>query len=466
MPHSAPDLSPLSPWAPELAQAFVTLASDIALVLDERGVIRNVVQGKGGGDETLLPATHDWVGRPWADTVSADTRVKIDALLSEVTSTGLARRREINHPLNEGASVAIAYTAVRLGHTGPVLAVGRDLRAIGAIQQRFLEAQREMERGYWKVRQAEARYRLLFQVATDAVLMVDAERRVILEANPAAVEMFESPLDQMLARELPPYFLFPYRQALNDLMSTVCESGQPAEIRARLAGRTSVASVAVTPLRTDDQQRLLVRVRLVDLPGAAGDLSATISRLVDSASDGVLVSDPAGHVLLANPAFLRLVRLNTEMDVKGRPLTDWVGISDEDFVHLLHQVRREGLAQRMASRVVTADAQMFPVEITAALLTEGDQECIGFTVHHAAPAVVDERLDGLQAAVAELAGRIGETPLPELLQRAALLLEQHFIGLALERTQEDPAAAARLLGIPEQRIGGALGSEPPTPETP
>ncbi len=466
MPHNPPDLSPLSPWAPELAQAFVTLASDIALVLDERGVIRNVVQGKSGSDESLLPSTQDWVGRPWADTVSADTRGKIDALLSEVTRTGLARRREINHPLNEGASVAIAYTAVRLGHSGPVLAVGRDLRAIGAIQQRFLEAQREMERGYWKVRQAEARYRLLFQVATDAVLMVDAERRVILEANPAAIDMFECPLDQMLTRELPPFFLFPYRQALNDLMATVCESGQPAEIRARLAGRTSVASVAVTPLRTDDQQRLLVRVRLVDLPGAAGDLSATISRLVDSSSDGVLVSDPAGHILLANPAFLRLVRLKTELDVKGRRLTDWVGISDGDFVHLLQQVRREGLAQRMSSHLVTADARMFPVEITAALLTEGDQECIGFTIHHTPAAPTEDRLEGLQAAVSALTDRIGQAPLPELMKQAVLLLERHFVGMALERTHADAAAAARLLGIPEQRIGGASGSNPSTPETP
>ncbi len=464
MHPDTPDLSPLSPWAPELAQAFVTLASDIALVLDEHGVIRTVAQGKGGGDESLLPAAQDWVGRPWADTVSADTRIKIDALLNEVSRTGLARRREINHPLNDSASVAIAYTAVRLGHNGPVLAVGRDLRAIGAIQERFLEAQREMERGYWRVRQAEARYRLLFQVATDAVLMVDSERRVILEANPAAVEMFQCTPEQLIARDLAQFFLLPYRQALHDLMATVCESGQPAEIRARLAGRTAVTSVAVTPLRTDDLHRLLVRVRLVDMPGSASDLSATISRLVDSSSDGVLVSDPAGHVLLANPAFLRLVRLNTELEVKGRPLTDWVGISDEDFVHLLQQVRREGLAQRMSSRVVTADAQTFPVELTAALLTEGDRECIGFTIHQA-PDAAGARLEGLQAAVSELANRIGQTPLPELLQQAALLLEQHLIGVAMERTHEDTAAAARLLGISEQRIGGATGSDPSTPET-
>ena len=55
-----PDLSALSGWAPELAQTFVSLASDIALVLDDGGVIRNVVQGS---DEPLTQAAHQWIGR-------------------------------------------------------------------------------------------------------------------------------------------------------------------------------------------------------------------------------------------------------------------------------------------------------------------------------------------------------------------------------------------------------------------
>ena len=65
-----------------------------------------------------------------------------------------------------------------LGRDGPVLAVGRDLRAVSAIQQRFIDAQQAMERDYWRQRQAEARYRMLFQVATDGVLVVDAEDRL------------------------------------------------------------------------------------------------------------------------------------------------------------------------------------------------------------------------------------------------------------------------------------------------
>ena len=198
-PADHPDLAALSAWAPELAKTFVSLASDIALVIDGDGVIRNVAQG---GAEPIAPSAYQWVGRPWIDTVSGETRPKIENLLKEVASTGIARRREVNHPLSADNSIPIAYTAIRLGANGPVLAVGRDLRTIAAIQKRFVESQQEMERGYWQARQAEARYQLLFQVATDAVIVVDGETLTIVEANQAAATLLDASAEQLRGRHV------------------------------------------------------------------------------------------------------------------------------------------------------------------------------------------------------------------------------------------------------------------------
>ena len=90
-PGKPNDLSALSAWAPQLAEAFVSLSSDIALVLDENGVVLNVAQG---GTSPLAPSAHEWVGRAWVDTVTGDTRSKVGLLLKDVTTTGFARRRE------------------------------------------------------------------------------------------------------------------------------------------------------------------------------------------------------------------------------------------------------------------------------------------------------------------------------------------------------------------------------------
>jgi hypothetical protein len=154
-----PELVALSAWAPdELAKTFVALSGDVALVVDPAGLIRSVAQA---GADQIVPDVQGWVGRRWADTVSEDSRAKIEALLAEVAASGIGRRREVNHPIAAGATVPVAYAAIRLGAGGPALAVGHDLRAIAAIQQRYLESQQALERGYWRTRKAEARLRWL-----------------------------------------------------------------------------------------------------------------------------------------------------------------------------------------------------------------------------------------------------------------------------------------------------------------
>ena len=442
------DLGELSAWAPQLAETFVSLASDIALVLDSKGVITNVAQGSA---EPLAPSAHEWVGRPWVDTVTGETRGKIDLLLAEVAATGLARRREINHFSSTGLDIPVAYTAIRLGEHGPVLAVGRDLRSVAAIQRRFLDAQQDMERGYWRARQAESRYRLLFQVATDAVMVVDAQTLQILEANQAASELFDFSVEHLVGRPATFGFERHSRGAVDELLTTARASGRTSEIRARLAGKITPTSVAATPFRADDAMRLLVRVRTIDTPATSNDLNATLARLVDGASDGVVVTDSSARVLVANPAFLALVQAANEGEVKGRALMDWLGVTPEELGALVQQVRGQGIARRVESQLRSSGhAQTINVEISAALLTEGDQECIGFTIRATArqnKAPSSRSVQALQSAIAALAGAERGLALPDLLRQATALAERYFVEQACERSAGDLGAAAELLGI-------------------
>lgn len=460
---SSPGLDGLSEWAPELAQTFVSLASDVALVLDDNGIIRSIARGPS---TPVAKASQGWIGQPWADTVTGETRGKIEQMLREVSSTGLARRREINHPSDTGGSIAMAYTAIRLGQNGPLLAVGRDLSAIAAIQQRYLAAQQEMERGYWHARHAESRYRLLFQVATDAVLVVDFETMQIIESNQAASQMFDMSSEQLIGRMASFGFERHSRRMVEDLLATAKFSTQPSEIRARLLGKVTATSVSATQIRSDDAARILMRVRSVSLPGASADLNATLARLVDGASDGVVVTDSSGRIQIANPAFLKIARMPNEADVKGRALMDWVGVSQEQFASLLSQVRRQGITGRIATHLLSGDAQVNQIQLSAALLTEGDQECIGFTIHHVAQTqdcLPDSSAD-LRLAFEKLSGQIGRVPLPELLSLASAAMERHLVGLAMTQSGGDASAAAILLNGNQESLGSlqqsALGFRP------
>ena len=445
----SPDLAALSPWAPELARTFVSLASDIALVIDAGGVIRNVAQGT---TEPIAPGAHDWIGRAWIDTVSGETRPKIENLLKEVAATGIARRREVTHPLAPGNSVPVAYTAIRLGDNGPVLAVGRDLRAIAAIQQRYVESQQEMERGYWQVRQAEARYQLLFQVATDAVLVVDAESLLIIEANQAAAQLFGAGAEQLRGQHASVGFEHHSRGALNELFVRARTSIQGVEIRARLQGSAVFASVAATPFRAGDAMRLLVRVRATEAANPSAALNKTLARLVDDASDGVVVTDSSGRILIANPAFVSLVRLTREAEVTGQPLTDWLGLAEQPLAALVPSVRRDGMARQLGAHIRRASGSPVAVDISAVLLTEGEQECIGFTIHPTATVIADAPVEtsfaqALRAGIEGLVGQLGVLALPAMLSEATALAERHFVQLALERSRGDVTAAAVLLGM-------------------
>jgi hypothetical protein len=153
MPRPPPDpaeLALLAQYAPQLARAFASLACDIAMVVDRDGTITAIAHNEA---RSLAAASEGWLGRPLGETVTPQTRHKVEKLLADVDHTGIGRRREVNlRPAPDAAAcddeIPVAYTALRLGPDGPVLAVGQDLRALVRMQQRFVRVQQELERGY------------------------------------------------------------------------------------------------------------------------------------------------------------------------------------------------------------------------------------------------------------------------------------------------------------------------------
>src|SRR5271156_6841247 len=92
----------LSSIDPETAAALITTSSDLTLVVDNKGIVRDVAFA----DSALAKETYrDWVGRPWADTVAADSRGKIEELIRDSTASGPSRWRQVNYPGDQGSDV-------------------------------------------------------------------------------------------------------------------------------------------------------------------------------------------------------------------------------------------------------------------------------------------------------------------------------------------------------------------------
>ena len=192
-----PDLGPFAALAPSLAQAFVGLDCDLALVLDTQGHITSVAHGAAPG---LASLTADWVGRPWQDTVTPDTQAKVQAILAEVAAHGAAKRRELTL-LAPGTGLPLACAALRLGPGGPTLVLGHDLRAVARLQQRFIVAQRDLEQGYQMAIERLAAPAASALQAADAALAV--AQLLPAAAELLGLEVVEPPDGSLPAAPLP-----------------------------------------------------------------------------------------------------------------------------------------------------------------------------------------------------------------------------------------------------------------------
>lgn len=135
----------------------------------------------------------DWVGRPWSETVTPDSRATVEDLLRDEARS--PRQRKVIHVSTAGSELPILYSTMRFSQPGHAKAdsrtigFGRELRTMESLQLRLIEAQHAMEREYWRFRQSETRFQRLFQASSEAALIVESLSLRIFEANPAAAAL-------------------------------------------------------------------------------------------------------------------------------------------------------------------------------------------------------------------------------------------------------------------------------------
>src|SRR5262249_12692062 len=154
---------------------------------------------------------------------------------------------------------------------------------------------------------------------------------------------------------------------------------------------------------------------------------------------GVVVTDSGGRILLVNRAFLGLAQVSAEGAAKGRALSEWFGGDAGPLRSILAHARKHGLSAQTEATMLGAQGGTAAVDVTAVLLPEGDQECIGFTI-----ALVQSRAQAqasggvaMSAALEHLTSQLGIVALPSLIEEAARTAERHFIVAALGRTGGD-----------------------------
>lgn len=440
------------------AAMLAKTVADIALLIDEQGAILDVAVGNEGLAQEV---NADWVGKQWADTVSADTRPRLESLLRDLREHRASDWRQVVHRGRQGRDVPVQYRAIRVGERGHVLAFGRELQVVASLQQQLVDAQQALERDYWRYRQMETRYRLLFQSVSEAVLIVDSALRRVVEANPAAAGLLGAPGTNLVGRPFPEGFEPEGARAIETLLGSVLSSGRNDSVnvrRPRADGEAGVdLVVSVSLLRQDDAVLFVVRLRpaTTEIGGRViAEQEGRLLKAVGASPDAILVTDGEGRILVANRTFLDQVELTTEHLLRGQSLERWLGRASIDLNVLLSTLRQHGSLRLFRTTLRGQYGATVEVEICAAAVPNGDHPCFGFFIRDVGRRLGVERAveAGLPVWVGELTERVGSAPLKDLVRESTDLIERLCIEAALKLTGGNRASAAELLGLSRQSL--------------
>ena len=446
----------LSQLDAEAVSALLCTAADLTLVLDTSGTIRDMAFG----DEALASELGEgWVGQHWSSTVSEESRGKVAALLAPPVS-GAMRWRQVNHPLPAGGTMAMSYASHALPARGETparwFAFGRDQRVTTALQQRLVEAQLSVERDYARFRQAELRYRQLFQMAGEAVLVVDATTGRVLEANPSAATMMGMLAEKMVGQVFPLGLTPRSTKLVAGLLATARRSGRADPVSAELAEGRSAVQVSATLLHQDQAHLLLVRLSRIDTQHAQahGAESAMLLQLAQGSPDGLVVTDLDGLVQAANAEFVNLCQMAGEEQMRGQSLERWLGRTDVDLGVLVSNLRQRGAVKLFATTLRGEFGASTEVEISAVTVTRSDPMLLGFTVRDVGRRLQPEAAaaQALPRSVNQLTELVGRVPMKDIVGETTDLIEKRCIEAALELTRDNRASAAEILGLSRQSL--------------
>lgn len=465
-----PPRGPLGGLDSEATAALLTAAADVSLVLDAEGIVREVAFGS---EEMAQEGYRKWIGQAWVETVTPDSRPKVEALLRDAAGKGAHKWRHVHHTSSRGSDVPVLYSAVQVGQGGAIVAFGRDLRAMATLQQRLVDAQQSMERDYWRLRNVETRFRTLFQMAGEAVLIVDAATDKVIEANPAAGDFLGEATKRVVGRSLADCLGAESNKALQTVLAGVRATGRADDISIRIGADRRELLMSAIYFRQETGAVYLLRM---SIPRAEGHLSAipkAVLKAMEYAPDALLVTDLDGRVIASNRTFVDLAQMASEAQVRGEVLDRWIGRSGVDFSVLMANLRQHGAIRLFASTLTGEHGATAEVEISAVSIPSGDPPCMAFNIRNVGRRVVAESSGGgdIPRSVEQLTELVGRVPLKELVRDATDLIEKLCIEAALQLTHDNRASAAEVLGLSRQSLyvklrRYGLGDLSPEPDEP
>jgi len=291
---------------PSVAASVLSAAGDIVFIINADGMITDGVFASGD-----LPSDFfiGWPGKALIDTVTVESRPKVTEMLKDVVTGQPPRWRQLNHPLKAGEDLPVRYKLIRAGRDGHAVAVGRDMRMVASMQQRLVSAELSIEQDYARLRHVETRYRLLMQVATEALIVVDGRSGRVVEANPAAANLLNKPLRRLAGSTFTDAFSGADLDKVSAMLASLRSVGRVDDVALSLGGEQQAVTSA-TVFRENNAVLYMFRL----FPLAVGARGVVVPRTqsqamaaIQAMPDAFVLTDLDRRIIATNAAFLEII---------------------------------------------------------------------------------------------------------------------------------------------------------------
>jgi len=438
--------------APAVSLTLGTLGADITLLIDSSGSIIDVAYCDS---EIERFGVDDWPGRNWADTVTSESVDKIRSLIDECAKAGASRSHQVNHPGPRGADLPVEYVLRRIEGFPYLVAYGTDLRQFAEVQQQLIQVQFELEREYRRVRESEARYRVIYQKMDGALLVVDGETRRIIDGNAAAGRIMGVALSKLVGDTLVSQVQRDSRERLMEALAESRSLGQTRTLNVSASSSGSAIELRISPYRENGKINHLVSISSqVEEEHPMRGLNADKWGWTEAVPEAQIVIDAKGAIFSVNSRFLDMIHLLSRNLAVGRNVNNWLGASSVDMQVLSSRLRDEGEVRQFLTVVRDDLGSSRPVRLSATRIDTGGDPLYSVIVTEqgAREMPAAAQANGVHGPTSDFSELIGRVPLKELIRESADVIEKLCIEAALTQTENNRAAAADLLGLSRQSL--------------
>lgn len=437
------------------AVAALEAVADLALYIAPDGAIEDVHWNNCSISPIELK---EWIGRPWKETVTVECRDKIEELVAESTSNGITGWREINQVLPNQRQLPMRYCVIGLGGDGRLVAIGRDLAAVSALQQQVIQAQQNAEHELARARRAEKRYQLLFQSVEEAVFVVEAWSLKVLEVNEAAEKWLGWENKRLVGRIFQDFFPAGSRDTLKSALERVRVSGKTVESQLALDDEASAPTHMTAHLyRHSRDSQILIRVSspaTQQSEPTPSDPVRQVYNAIHGHPDAFVLTDQNRNIIKANDAFLDLIQVAVDLQVEGQSIDRWLGRPGVDVPLIINSLENDPSLRNLSTVVFGELGQIEDVQVSVARIDGEGGPLYGFLIREIDYASAPQQSEsGLFPHSAEqMSDLVGRVPLKDLIRETTDIIEKLCIDAALQLTNDNRASAAEMLGLSRQSL--------------